>query len=1130
MAVKKLGEFLRPQPRPSQMSSKRPMSRQEAQERRDMMSGMDVEFRADLDPVLKSDPLARLGYGGNIEFIDEPQYSGAWHVPSQYFGPHSGLTAGNQQKWVRPDDIAYTADFGSSPHVISHEMRHRGLDRVKQMYLKDPEAFAKKYGDEAAVYIDIIGQDKDTNEAFTEIGDLPHEDATWLDAEHEGGPRIRKLGETFSTSRRYLEDDAVQKAYSQIQQAAQDALTEAGEPPRTVPKEVEEEAQGWFKSLLGKVGFAEGGLTTNQQRRAQHGGRAIAPEDEQMSLLGLTPKQQEHKDRLLSAGFSIPQSAGPHDKLISPARANEYGYDIYETGSGQQYFVRPPTEEEKPTLITEDIKSGVKTLGEWLGKGAPMPTAKQVAKFGWETGKELIEGAGRVARSEGTLGEALSYAAVPMAPVASAKRASDTLYMFAGKTAKNPPKNKAHWFQGADGEWRFEIDDSKAKVDPTILEKQGAYKLGDLLEHESLYEQYPFLSETLVKVRDIPDGNGASFNEKTGVISISKDLAEEELLPAVLHEVMHSIQRTEGFAGGLSSLHPRYREAMGEVEARAVEARLKLDAEARAKRAPILDERVSRDKQYDSRQEETTIANSSGVKTKENPIFRPRTEPATDLGVGVGTAPYSFYSPVRQTVENMDFGKDGTVAGAAIQSELNRVLNQGGGIRNSELKAVDLPIDPKKRYTKEEAIQMARENTWEITPVYDRAYGTEQRIATTDRVVSKGEDLGYVEITLEASKPTGGTFEPAGKKIGDPGTHYTSNTVAHVRLSQRENPATGDMYLMVEEFQSDLMRAGTKEKVTGIKPITMEEAMPRMSNDLDDLVANMEKPFKNFTPEKKQLILDYVKATHENDWTGQKYKTYVEAEKKVADRLGERGLTLAGQLLEDYQGLLTGVTARKDAPFNKTEDWLRLAVLTTIAEAQKRGVSQIAIPSAEDIAKLRYTQDNMTGALLPLKEEQKAAFYKVYGKTLDKVIRQLETELGTIDKTKKTIKGETLDKFDSQRKIELEADFEELQGLLGDTELTIDDLAAMEFPDLAKFFKQEGGFGTSQAMEVARTFQEDYWRYKSIVDAEADIDATILDISGLANMAESEMRFAQGGLVDYLSPDSFAEYLEERNG
>ncbi len=143
------------------------------------------------------------------------------------------------------------------------------------------------------------------------------------------------------------------------------------------------------------------------------------------------------------------------------------------------------------------------------------------------------------------------------------------------------------WFRGADGKWRFEIDDSKAIVyrngDAKMRnnEKYQKFKkmcvegdffnpefavlaetygdigecnhLTDYLVHDELYENYPFLRRIKINKKDVLDARGY-FNEFAGEIGISKDLfgeyTEHVLKRTLLHEIQHAIQAQEKFAGG----------------------------------------------------------------------------------------------------------------------------------------------------------------------------------------------------------------------------------------------------------------------------------------------------------------------------------------------------------------------------------------------------------------------------------------------------------------------------------------------------------------------------------------------------------------------------------------------------
>ncbi len=168
------------------------------------------------------------------------------------------------------------------------------------------------------------------------------------------------------------------------------------------------------------------------------------------------------------------------------------------------------------------------------------------------------------------------------------------------------------WFQGADGKWRFEIDDSGMRYsargdlnygDPDywryreLLDKLEREMLGtgseavteaeraeyeelapryrdfyrqpgvrgdgsatsarlsDYIQHEELFEQYPQLRDARLVFEDMEDGKQGSYNPDTNTITLSESLQNSERDDALVHEIQHAIQEAEGFARGAS---PQY--------------------------------------------------------------------------------------------------------------------------------------------------------------------------------------------------------------------------------------------------------------------------------------------------------------------------------------------------------------------------------------------------------------------------------------------------------------------------------------------------------------------------------------------------------------------------------------------
>ena len=136
---------------------------------------------------------------------------------------------------------------------------------------------------------------------------------------------------------------------------------------------------------------------------------------------------------------------------------------------------------------------------------------------------------------------------------------------------------KTGWFKDKDEAWKFEIGDSKAKLNPNF--KSGG-KLGELLEHEELFKAYPELKD--ISVKKINDEGG----EKLGYYDPNKkEIAINNIgdKSTLMHEVQHAIQEIEGFAKGSGAKGENYRLSHGEAEARNVQNRLNLGDKFRAK-------------------------------------------------------------------------------------------------------------------------------------------------------------------------------------------------------------------------------------------------------------------------------------------------------------------------------------------------------------------------------------------------------------------------------------------------------------------------------------------------------------------------------------------------------------------
>ena len=105
------------------------------------------------------------------------------------------------------------------------------------------------------------------------------------------------------------------------------------------------------------------------------------------------------------------------------------------------------------------------------------------------------------------------------------------------------------WYTGADGKWRFEIDDSGMQYNRRGEDAVPGQALADYLTHDELFRSYPQLRKTQLEFADMEKGVRGQYDAANDTITLSNELrdAPEDTL---IHEIQHAIQRAEGFAQG----------------------------------------------------------------------------------------------------------------------------------------------------------------------------------------------------------------------------------------------------------------------------------------------------------------------------------------------------------------------------------------------------------------------------------------------------------------------------------------------------------------------------------------------------------------------------------------------------
>lgn len=148
----------------------------------------------------------------------------------------------------------------------------------------------------------------------------------------------------------------------------------------------------------------------------------------------------------------------------------------------------------------------------------------------------------------------------------AAKTANTTALAKARKMEKSGINKDAIWREtgwgrGADGEWRFEIDDSGAKLTQQGDKDAMSGSLADALSHPEIYQAYPDAGGIFTKLepRSLPSRGQYQPPEPRGHMGLF-DLDEQidihgaNRQSALHHESQHAIQGREGFAQGGSAM------------------------------------------------------------------------------------------------------------------------------------------------------------------------------------------------------------------------------------------------------------------------------------------------------------------------------------------------------------------------------------------------------------------------------------------------------------------------------------------------------------------------------------------------------------------------------------------------
>jgi hypothetical protein len=253
---------------------------------------------------------------------------------------------------------------------------------------------------------------------------------------------------------------------------------------------------------------------------------------------------------------------------------------------------------------------------------------------------------------------------------------------------------------------------------------------------------------------------------------------------------------------------------------------------------------------------------------------------------------YTFRSPIPDIANTVAIPQDG-IRGADFLKELDR----NPDVRNSEVAALDLEIEPTKRYTREELVAITNAHTYDTKAVIKR--GANAKYESTQRQVGRTgilddtiQEVEYAEITINATRDEN---VKAGFKL-EAGSHFGQQNMAHSRVSIVEDIFTRERSVLVEEVQTDMIQHGY------IKPSPPVSKSQFRQDRKKEALRNIEELFivdyamrypnkplnvdtRGFKPRQKEMfsdLLDYIAEVADTPRKGISPKEYSEKMKELS--------------------------------------------------------------------------------------------------------------------------------------------------------------------------------------------------------------------------------------------------------
>jgi hypothetical protein len=226
------------------------------------------------------------------------------------------------------------------------------------------------------------------------------------------------------------------------------------------------------------------------------------------------------------------------------------------------------SEDQVRSAITE-LRTGAPAMAEQEGQQPQQISqeARQIGSYLDQLGVDLEQANDdevvQLLRGQGqqAAGRRLEQFAGQTAWTADVAALDDARQQIAAGANPEQVRQDTGWFEGEDGRWRFEIDDSQAQFAPVENwldeAESGGVPLQRVLNHPGLFAAYPEIGQVTVVVNPQRTAGGFFAGQPgrgfTGAqieIGDPTTYAEGNAMDVLMHEVQHAIQLREGFATG----------------------------------------------------------------------------------------------------------------------------------------------------------------------------------------------------------------------------------------------------------------------------------------------------------------------------------------------------------------------------------------------------------------------------------------------------------------------------------------------------------------------------------------------------------------------------------------------------